>query len=214
MKIKKIGHCCLLITLEEMVILTDPGVFSEGQNSLTGIDLILITHEHRDHLHAESVKNILENNPNAKIVCNSSVGKILSAEGVSCEILEGESTEKFKEVLIEAFDFKHSEIFEDYGQVQNTGYFIDGRLFYPGDSFNDPKRPIEVLAVGVVGPWCKTSDVIRYVLDTKPRKVIPVHDALLNSESIGIFHRPLNEFLPKNGIEFIPMKNGDEVDFV
>src|SRR3990167_7420555 len=54
MKIKKIGHCCLRIEEQETVILTDPGVFSTLQNEEQGIDIVLITHEHGDHLHIES----------------------------------------------------------------------------------------------------------------------------------------------------------------
>ena len=39
MKIKKIGHCCLLIKLDNLTILTDPGAFSTSQNKVTGIEI-------------------------------------------------------------------------------------------------------------------------------------------------------------------------------
>ena len=56
MKIKKIEHCCLLIEIGGITILTDPGVYSAEQNKLTGIDVVLITHKHGDHFHAETVE--------------------------------------------------------------------------------------------------------------------------------------------------------------
>ncbi len=46
MNITKIGHCCLLIKEQGLTILTDPGTWTTDQNNLTGIDVVLITHEH------------------------------------------------------------------------------------------------------------------------------------------------------------------------
>jgi L-ascorbate metabolism protein UlaG (beta-lactamase superfamily) len=63
MKITKFGQCCLLIEVAGKRVLTDPGVFSTTQNDLTNLDLILITHEHGDHLHSESLQAILEKKP-------------------------------------------------------------------------------------------------------------------------------------------------------
>lgn len=34
MKIRKTGHCCLEIKVNDLTILTDPGAFSDGQNTL------------------------------------------------------------------------------------------------------------------------------------------------------------------------------------
>ncbi len=77
MNIKKIGHCCLLIKTKDLTILTDPGNFSVDQNTITGIDIVVITHEHTDHLHIESLQEVLQNNPQAKVITNSGVGKKL-----------------------------------------------------------------------------------------------------------------------------------------
>jgi L-ascorbate metabolism protein UlaG (beta-lactamase superfamily) len=54
MKITKYGHCCLLIEERGIRILTDPGAFTANiHSSLTGIDVILYTHEHADHYHLD-----------------------------------------------------------------------------------------------------------------------------------------------------------------
>ena len=50
MQITKFGQCCLLIEVAGKRILTDPGRFSVSQNDVSNIDIILITHEHADHL--------------------------------------------------------------------------------------------------------------------------------------------------------------------
>ncbi|MFA7193798.1 MAG: MBL fold metallo-hydrolase [Candidatus Paceibacterota bacterium] len=214
MLIKKIGHCCLLIKTQNITILTDPGAFTVNTHKdLIGIDLILITHEHGDHLHVDSLKEIIKNNPNAKVVTNSSVGKIISEEGIDFEIVEGNSAKEYLNTLIEAHDAKHEEIYEEFGQVQNTGYIIDNKLFYPGDSFCNPQKEVDVLALPVAGPWCKIPDSINYALSLKPNKVFPVHDGMLQQDKIGSSHKAPEVILKENGIEFIPMVNGGEKEF-
>ncbi|MDE1970936.1 MAG: MBL fold metallo-hydrolase [Patescibacteria group bacterium] len=213
MKIKKIGHCCLLIKLDKMTILTDPGAFSTAQNEEMDIDVVLITHEHADHLHIESLKQVVLNNPKVKVITNSGVGAKLKDAGISYELLEGTKSTKVGNVFIEAFDGKHEEIFENVGQVQNTGYFIGGKLFYPGDSFYNPSKPVDILALPVAGPWCKIPDAIRYALAIKPKKAFPVHDGMLQKERIGGSHKIPNQILSENNIEFITMNEGDEKEF-
>lgn len=213
MNIKKIGHCCLLIKTDKITILTDPGNFSTGQNSVTGIDLILITHEHADHFHIESLKEVLKNNPKAHVITNSGVGAKLKELGINFSLLEGGATSTVGEVSVEAFDGKHEEIFEEFGQVQNTGYFIDGKLFYPGDSYIDPKKPVDILALPVAGPWCRIKNSIDYALKIKPRIAFPVHDGQLVRERIGGSHAAPQAVLSKNGISFVAMVEGDEKEF-
>jgi len=213
MKITKLGHCCLLIQTKNVTILTDPGTFSSSQNAMTGIDVVLITHEHADHLHIDSLEQILKNNPEAQVVTNTAVGKKLDEIGVTYTLLEGREHTDIHDVTFEAFDGKHEEIFEEIGQVQNTGYLIDNTLFYPGDSFHNPEKPIDLLALPVAGPWCKIADAIRYALLVKPKKAFPVHDAMLQIDRRGGAHNIPLKVLPENGIEFIVMNEGDEKEF-
>ena len=60
-----------------MKILTDPGTYSTQQNEVKNIDVVLITHEHQDHFHIDSLKALLKNNPQVKIITNKSVGALL-----------------------------------------------------------------------------------------------------------------------------------------
>lgn len=213
MKIQKIGHCCLVIKLNNLTILTDPGAYSTGQNEVTGIDIILITHEHPDHLHIESLEKMLQNNSTAKIITNSGVAKILKEKGIDYSLLENRNSMEIKSVLLEAFDCRHEEIYGEIGQVQNTGYFIDKKLFYPGDSFHNPGKPVDILALPVSAPWCTIQDAVKYALEVKPKKVFPVHDGMLYPD-----RRSLTRFLPTKilggaGIEFVNMEEGEEKEF-
>ncbi|MEK7479242.1 MAG: MBL fold metallo-hydrolase [Patescibacteria group bacterium] len=210
MTIKKLGHCCLIIEIDGVRILTDPGMLSMTQNEARDIHLILITHEHADHLHIESVKKLLENNPGAPIITNSSVGKILAGEGIAFQKIEhGESITKG--VVIEGFGNEHAEIYKEFSRVQNTGYFIGNTFFYPGDAFFVPPKTPEILALPVAGPWMKIKEAIDYAKEVKPNVCFPVHDGIIHF--IMPFHKIPELMLKEAGIEFIPMLMGDEKEF-
>lgn len=213
MIITKIGHCCLLIEESGKRIMTDPGMFTVGEHELENIDIVVYTHEHGDHFHLESLKELVAKNPEVTIIANSAVGKLLDEAGIVYETLEGTDTREVLGVYFEAFDAKHEEIFEEFGQVKNTGYFITERLFYPGDAFADPGKPIEILALPVAGPWCKVCDVIRYALSVKPKIAFPVHDSVLSPAGVGIHHNVVGANLVNSETEFRPMKPGDSEEF-
>lgn len=192
--------------------MTDPGSYTiEEQVKEKNIDLILITHEHGDHLHVESLKKILENNPNVKIVTNNGVGKILDETGIKYEILENKIPKEILGVELEAHDCKHEEIFEEYGQVQNTGYFIDKRLFYPGDAFYNPGKSVEILALPVAGPWTNVKDFIKYGLNLKPKVCFPVHDGGLKSTELT--YKLAKMFLTRSDIFFKIFEENKEQEF-
>ena len=213
MKITKIGHCCLLIEVEGKRIITDPGSFTVDELITEDIDVVLITHEHADHLHIESVQKIVKSNPHVVVVTNSGVGKLLTDSRISFVLLEGAQRAQFSGVNVEACDGAHEEIYEERGQVQNTGYFIANKLFYPGDSFTDPKRKVDILAFPIGGPWCTVGNAIRYVLKLKPTHALPVHDGIERSDRVSILHRLPGIVFSEQGIYFHPMQEGDSVDF-
>ncbi len=213
MKITKIGHCCLLIETKGKRFLTDPGMFTTSQNTLSNIDAVIITHEHADHFHVDSLKLVVKNNPEIKVVTNSAVGQLLQKEGISHDVLEGVAKSEFHGVSLCACDAKHAEIFEEFGQVQNTGYLIDGRLFYPGDAYALPGVSVEILALPVAGPWCKVVDVVNYARKIAPKFAFPVHDGQLVPDRVGGNYRVPELFLKEKGIEFIPLKEGESKEF-
>src|SRR6185369_15125627 len=97
MKIRKVGHCCLVIEINGNKMMTDPGNYmTMEQMQEKGVGLILITHEHVDHFHVDSLKELLKNNPNAKVVTNRAVGRLLDEVGIKYEVLE----DKIEKVIL------------------------------------------------------------------------------------------------------------------
>lgn len=211
MRITKYGHCCLLIEEGGLRILTDPSLFSTGQESARNIDIILITHEHSDHFHIESLKTILANNPQAKVVTNHAVGALMGKANLVFELLEHGQSRKDKNVLIEGIGTEHAVIYPTIPNVQNTGYFIGNKMFYPGDAFTNPERPVDILALPVAGPWMKISEAIDYAKAIKPKIWFPVHEAILKDPMLG-FRAPLI-VLPPLGIPGQILELGKEIDF-
>lgn len=211
MKITKFGHCCMLIEEGGLRFLTDPGTFSTQQNDLKNIDVILITHEHADHFHIDSVKQILKNNPDAKIITNAEVGKLLDKENLPFILVQGSQMYDCQGVSIEGVGNDHAEIYESLPPIHNTGYFIGNRFYYPGDSFAKPDRKVEVLALPVAGPWMKISEAIDFAKDLNPDVCFPVHDAVCYS--LDFAHKWPNTLLKTFGIKFVPIVNGQETEF-
>ncbi|TSC57290.1 MAG: beta-lactamase-like protein [Parcubacteria group bacterium Greene0416_79] len=211
MKITKLGHCCLVIEENGVRIMTDPGAWSTLQSEEKGIDYIFITHEHQDHFHLESLKKVLANNPRARVVTNRGVGALLTQEGIAHEILEHGQSGSFGGVSVEGCGEKHAVIYEEFGQVQNTGYFFANRFFYSGDAFYNPGKPVPILALPVAGSWMKISEAIDYAKLIKPKICFPVHDGML--KIFGPFHGMSQTLLKAAGIAFEVLKEGDSREF-
>lgn len=210
MKITKVGHCCLLIETKGKRILTDPGSYTVSAHSmLENVDYILFTHEHQDHYHVESLRVILKKNPQAIIYSNDSVSELLGKEGIVHTLVNHNDSISLGEIAVVGIGEKHAVMHKSLPISSNLGYFIDERLWYPGDAFTDPQRPVELLALPVSGPWMKLGEAIDYALLLKPKKVFPVHDGT----RFGSAHILPGKVLEPEGIKFIVMVEGESKEF-
>lgn len=212
MTITKFGHCCMLIEEQDLRILIDPGIYSDQQNQLKDIDVILITHEHSDHFHVDSLKAVLANNPNAKVYTNpDGVGVKLQKENIVFNPVHDGFIFTENDVKFEVFGSKHACLHSSVAVVPNNGYFIANRFFYPGDSFTNPKKTIELLALPVAGPWTRLQEAIDYALQLKPKLCFPVHDGIL--KNIGTTNTIPPQVLEPRGIRFQVVEIGKEYGF-
>lgn len=211
MKITKIGHCCLVVEVNRVKIMIDPGAWTTEQNEVRDLHAVCITHEHPDHFHIESLKVVLKNNPGVKVYTNSAVGTFLTEAGISFELLEEGSETTINGVPISAFGKEHAAIYPAIPNVMNTGFLIADRLYYPGDAFVEIHKKVEILALPVAGPWMKMSEAIDFAKAIKPRMTFPVHDGFLAFP--GPFHMLPGKLLPEFGVEFTPLLSGESLEF-
>ncbi len=211
MRITKFGHCCLLIEEGGLRILTDPGNLSEGQNAAMDIDVVLITHEHADHFHTESVQAVLKNNPQAVVITNTAVGKLLEKFGVKFQCVEHGEHFIQGDVRFEGHGEEHAAFHSSIPNVQNTGYLVAEKLFFPGDAFTVPRIPVDVLALPVAGPWMKFSEAVDYAVATKTKTAFPVHEGIMKSP--GFIIQRMGTVLESLGIRFVALTEGQTADF-
>ena len=213
MQITKLGHCCLVLDIQGIKILTDPGSFTTAQDTLTGISILLITHEHQDHYHTESVAAIVKNNPDIEVVCNKAVAALIQKENIPCKVNvvgDGESV-TIKGVLIEGFGTEHAKIYGDVPQIENTGYMVADKFYFPGDNFYAPGKAVDVLALPAAGPWMKTSEAVDFAKVIKARIAFGVHDAILIPAARGWIANTLKIVVPET--EYISLADGESKEF-
>lgn len=209
MKITKFGHSCLLVEEGEARILIDPGSYSDLSGDMTGIDAVLITHEHPDHLDIDALWAILAQSY-IKIYTNEGVGEKLKSENIAFELLQDKQNVEIKGVLVEGFGRDHAMIHPSYPIVRNTGYRIAKKFFYGGDSVANIV-PCEVLAYTAVAPWLKIEWAIENALKIKPKVCFPVHDAFLKLP--GPFYFLPEKLLGEAGIKWVVIEPGQSAEF-
>jgi L-ascorbate metabolism protein UlaG (beta-lactamase superfamily) len=211
MKIKKLAHCCLFIETNGLKILTDPGIYSlEGHDSIGALDIILITHEHEDHFHINSVKALIARIPNVKIIANDAVGEILSQHGIVHHIMKDGQEFVHKDLLIQARGKLHARIHSTIPQISNVGFILksDKTVFIPGDAFTKISEKIDILALPVSGSWMKIEEAIDYAIEMNPKIAFPIHDSVRFASEHNIPKQVLSQY----GIDFIALKENESVE--
>ena len=192
--------------------MTDPGSFTTAQNEMTGLDAVLITHEHQDHYHVESVKVLAKNNPQAVFIANGTVAKLLKKEGIPCTVVGDGQSAEVKGIIIEGFGKDHALVYPpDVGLVENTGYFVADKFYFPGDNFFNPNKKVDVLALPVAGPWMKTADAVDFAKVIKARTAFGVHDAMIQPFFRGFVGNLLTKFVPET--KYVSLQDGETREF-
>jgi L-ascorbate metabolism protein UlaG (beta-lactamase superfamily) len=213
MKICKYGHACLLVEVGEARILVDPGAFSSGFEGETGLNAILITHQHQDHMVAEKVAALLANNPQAAVYADEASAKLLSEAGVAAQAVHAGDRFEAGGTQVAVFGRDHAVIHADVPGIPDVGYMIGKRFFYPGDAFTVPSEPVEVLAAPVSAPWLTIGQAVDYVRAVRPKVAIPVHDAVLSAVGKQIQMSALERLTKAQGVHVEVVEDGASVAF-
>ncbi|WP_183095054.1 MBL fold metallo-hydrolase [Nocardioides stalactiti] len=212
MRLTKLGHSCVRIEHGGVVVVIDPGVFTEP-GAADGADAVLITHEHPDHWQADQLRatdapiytiaavatQIRETAPDlADRVTVVAPGQQLSPAGVAVDVV-GE---------------KHAVIHPELPHFDNSGYLLtlgDTTVFHPGDALTGPGRPVDVLLAPVCAPWMKVAEGIEFARSVGAARNVAIHDRVYSDAGLGIADAHFGRFLAADGLDYVRLPDGADL---
>ncbi len=191
MHLTHLGHACLLVESAGVRVLVDPGAFSTEWHEVTGLDAVLVTHQHPDHLDPDHVPALLDANPDAVVLAEPAAAAMVDR----AQALEPGATHQVGGLTVEGVGGRHAVIHADLDRIGNVGVLLraDGEptLLHPGDAYEAAPSGVDVLAVPVNAPWCAFKESVDFTRAVAPRTLVPVHDALLSERGRALYLRQL-----------------------
>jgi len=119
-------------------------------------------------------------------------------------------------VLIEGFGTEHAKVYGDTPNVENTGYMVADKFYFPGDNFHPPavgqaRREVSVLALPVAGPWMKISEAVDFAKLIKAPKAFGVHDGMITPDFRPFIGMILKNYVPET--EYTALADGESKEF-
>jgi L-ascorbate metabolism protein UlaG (beta-lactamase superfamily) len=178
MLVTKLEHACLVVEQDGDRLVVDPGTYTRPVD-VTGVVAVVVTHEHPDHGTAEQLERILQRNPGIPVFGPAGVASALPGS-VAVDVVTDGDTRTVGAFALTFHGTRHQVIHSSVPVVDNTGVFVNGTLFHPGDAYIDPGVPVEVFATAVGAPWLQIGALMDHLAAVAPRRAFPIHEATLS----------------------------------
>jgi L-ascorbate metabolism protein UlaG (beta-lactamase superfamily) len=180
MRLIRHGHSCVRIEAEGRVLVIDPGIFSDAA-ALDGVDEVLVTHEHPDHMDIEKLTAAREKNSAFRVYLpQAAADQAAAALGDAAIVVAAGQRFSVAGFDVAAVGGQHAEIYDGFPGCANVGFIVDGAVYHPGDSLFVPETQVSTLLVPAAAPWLKLAEALDFVQAVKPQQAFPIHDATLN----------------------------------
>ena len=177
-----LGHGSLMFTVDEKVIHVDPFSRVADYTTLPKADIILITHEHRDHLDTAALEAIREDTTDIVLteLCDQQIdGGIVMRNG-DMSVIQGLSIE-----AVPAYNLIHTRESGDpfHPCGHGNGYILtlgETRVYIAGDSENTPEMMtlsnIDIAFLPMNLPYTMTPEMVANAAHAmKPTILYPYH---------------------------------------
>ena len=215
MRITHLGHACLLVETGGQRILIDPGSYSRGITDVTGVNVILVTHQHADHVDLQRLPALMEANPQARLYAEPQAAAVMEQSGIGAEHTASGETLTFGPVQVTPVGDKHAVINEALPRVGNLGLVLrsegEPSLFHPGDAYDAEPGQVDVLALPLNAPWAASRDTVAFARRISPRVCVPIHDALLSAIGRRLYLSQVQTLGPE-GMDVRDLSDGVTVD--
>lgn len=178
MELTKYEHACFMVHSNNEYIIVDPGELTTELVAPEGVVAVVITHEHPDHYDHDLVTDIIDKNPEAIIIGPKAVTDKI--EAFETRTVTGGDSVTIGSFELEFYGREHEVIHPSVPTVENVGVLINELIYYPGDSFTVPDKPVDTLAIPAGAPWLRFREAGDFLLKLKPRLAFPTHDGVLS----------------------------------
>jgi L-ascorbate metabolism protein UlaG (beta-lactamase superfamily) len=182
LKITCIGHGTLMFVYDGKTIHVDPWSRLADYAKLPKADLILVTHEHRDHLDTEAIAVIQKDN--TRIVINQACAQKVPS-GIVMKNGDTRTLHGLKIEAVPAYNMVHKRSSgEPYHPKGNgNGYIVtfgDKRIYIAGDTENIPEmkslKNVDVAFLPMNLPYTMTPEMVADAAKVfKPKILYPYH---------------------------------------
>lgn len=208
MKLTKYEHSCLILEKAGSTLVIDPGSFTMPLSDLANVVAIVVTHEHADHWTAEQLDRLLDRSPDARIL--GPAGFAAAATEATVEVVAGGDEVEIAPFSLRFFGGKHAVIHESIPVIDNVGVLVEDTLYYAGDSYTVPEGiEVDTLAAPAGAPWLKIGEVMDYVMTVKPKRVFPVHEAVLSQIGKNMVNARIEWAAQQGGGELFVLEPGE-----
>lgn len=217
MRVTHLGHACLLVEVADRRILVDPGNFTPGLEDVTGLDAIVVTHNHADHFDPARAPRLIRANPNAPVHTDPLTAGQLREQGIDARPMAQGEDFTVGDVTVSPVGELHAFNHPAMPRVPNVGVVLravgEPTLFHPGDAYDAEPGPVDVLAHPLNAPWTASRDSIAFVQRIAPRRVVPIHDALLSETGRSMYAAHIESFAGVEGLTYTDLKDGESATF-